>query len=73
MAKLVGSCTAEAFEKYVTPRGLRYVTRLVRNAAETALLDPLARTRNGDDDCPTTKPLARKYAAIAVICALSGA
>src|SRR5450755_4295699 len=72
-ANLAGSCTAEALEKYVIPFGLRYVRRLVLNAAATVLLDPLARTRKGDDDCSTINPLARKYPATAAFCALPGA
>ncbi len=47
----------------MTPRGSLKVLIVVWKAADTRALDPLARTRNGEDDGVTVRPLlARKLA-----------
>ena len=62
-ATVPGRYTGVELAKYVTPRGSLKVLSVVWKAADTRALDPLARTRNGEDDGVTVRPLpARKLA-----------
>jgi hypothetical protein len=64
-----GIFTVAELEKYLMPRGSRYVLSVVLNAADTRWLDPTARTRNGEDDRWIFSPLALRYAITAFLVA----
>ena len=70
---VAGSRTAAELAKYSTPRGSRYLLKLVRNAVSIWRLEPVARIRNGAADRSTLRPWLRRYRATAARLAADGA
>src|SRR5262249_54092847 len=71
-AMVLGTCTAAECAKYLGQLRTLEVLSVVRNAAGTGWLDPVARTRNGGAVAPASRPREGRCWATAGLVAAAG-